>query len=180
MIEKLDQLLPRKHADTIREQVYIIDNTISGYVRGTMNVMLVLGTFYAIGLSFVGLDFALLIGIIGGIAIIIPYVGTIVSGGLAVGMAYLQFDSLTPVLVTLTIFTAGQMLEGYVLTPKLVGDKIGLHPLWLIFGMLAGAALYGFVGILLAIPVTAVIGVLIRFAVSQYKESELYQSPGKA
>lgn len=180
IVEQVDDLLPRAHTDTIREQMHLIDTTISGFVRGVINVMLVLGTFYAIGLSLVGLNFAILIGLLGGFMVIIPYLGTIISGGAAVGMAYLQFDSWEPVAVTLGIFTAGQMLEGYVLTPKLVGDKIGLHPLWLIFGMLAGAALFGFVGILIAIPVTAIIGVLARFAIQQYKLSDYYQpSKGK-
>lgn len=177
IIAKVNDLLPREHAETIREQMRLIDQTISGFVRGIVNVMLILGIFYAVGLSFVGLNFAILIGLLGGVAIIVPYVGTIVSGGLAVGMAYMQFDTIEPVLITLGIFTAGQMLEGYILTPKLVGDKIGLHPLWLIFGMLAGGALFGFVGILLAIPVTAMIGVLVRFAIGRYKQSDYYETP---
>ncbi len=165
IIASLDGLLPRQHAQTIREQVTLIDQTLSGFVRGILNVML---------------NFAILIGLLGGVAIIIPYIGTIVSGAAAVGMAYMQFDSLTPVIITLGIFTAGQLLEGYILTPKLVGDKIGLHPLWLIFGMLAGGTLFGFVGILLAIPVTAIIGVLIRFAVSRYRESDLFDPKANA
>jgi predicted PurR-regulated permease PerM len=180
IIASLDGLLPRPHAETIREQVLLIDQTLSGFVRGILNVMLILGVFYAVGLSMVGLNFAILIGLLGGVAIIIPYIGTVVSGAAAVGMAYMQFDSLTPVIITLCIFTAGQLLEGYILTPKLVGDKIGLHPLWLIFGMLAGGALFGFVGILLAIPVTAIIGVLIRFAIGRYRESELYEPKANA
>jgi len=174
IIAKLSDLLPRQHADTIRQQISLIDQTLSGYLRGTLNVMLILGTFYIIGLSAVGLNFAILIGLLGGIAIVVPYIGTIVSGGAAVGMAYMQFDSWEPVAITLGIFTAGQVLEGYILTPKLVGEKVGLHPLWLIFGMLAGGSLFGFVGILLAIPVTAVIGVLIRFALERYRDSEFY------
>jgi predicted PurR-regulated permease PerM len=173
-MDKMHELLPRDYAPTIREQLHLIDQTISGYLHGMLNVMLILAVFYIIGLSAVGLDYAILIGIVGGVAIIIPYLGTILSGGLAVGMAYLQFDSMTPVIITLVIFTVGQILEGYVLTPKLVGDKIGLHPLWLIFGMLAGGALFGFAGILLAIPASAIIGVLTRFALKQYEHSSLY------
>ncbi len=179
IIAKIDDLLPRKQAKTIREQVALMDATISGYVRGVGNVMFVLGLFYVIGLSLVGLDFAILIGLLGGVAIIVPYVGTIVSGAAAVGMAYFQFDSWEPVAITLAIFTAGQLLEGYILTPKLVGDKIGLHPLWLIFAMLAGAALFGFVGIFIAIPTSAIIGVLVRFALARYRESMLYQTKGQ-
>lgn len=176
MVAKIDSLLPQAYADTVREQVQLIDQTLSGYVRGVLNVMLTLGAFYAIALSLVGLNFPILIGLLGGVMVIIPYLGTIISGAAAVGMAYLQFDSWEPVAITLGIFTAGQMLEGYVLTPKLVGDKIGLHPLWLIFGMLCGAALFGFVGIFLAIPISAIIGVLVRFAITRYKNSEYYLS----
>ncbi len=175
LVAKIDDLLPLAYADTIREQVRIIDDTISGFIRGTLNVMIVLGTFYAVTLSIVGLNFAIVIGLIGGVMIIIPYIGTFVSGAAAVGMAYFQFDTLPPVLIVLGIFVAGQVLEGYVLTPKLVGEKVGLHPLWLIFGMLAGATLFGFVGIFLAVPVTAIIGVLVRFAITQYKQSSYYR-----
>ncbi len=174
MVARVYELLPRDYAPTIREMMYKIDRTISGYLHGMLNVILLLAAFYIFGLSLVGLDLAIVVGIIGGIAIIIPYIGTIVSGGLAVGLAYLQFSAIEPVLVVLAIFTAGQLLEGYVLTPKLVGDKIGLHPLWLIFGMLAGAALFGFVGILLAIPITAIIGVVARYLLDQYRHSHLY------
>lgn len=174
IVAKLDDLLPRQHADTIREQMALIDTTISGYMRGTFNVMLMLALFYAVSLSLIGLNFAILIALIGGVAILIPYLGTIISGGAAVGMAYLQFDSLEPVAITFAIFVVGQILEGNVLTPKMVGDKVGLHPLWLIFGMLAGGALFGFVGILLAIPATAIVGVLSRFAVLRYKQSAFY------
>lgn len=181
IVAHIDGLLPRRHAATIREQAALMDRTLSGYIRGVLNVMLVLGSFYAVSLSVIGLDFAVLIGMFGGLMFIIPYLGTFLSGMAAVGMAYLQFDSWEPVLATLAVFTAGQMMEGYFLTPKLVGDKIGLHPLWLIFGMLAGAALFGFVGIFLAIPVTALLGVLIRFAVQQYKHSAYYEpdTPGE-
>lgn len=175
-IDKLDELLPQKHADTIRHQMQLIDYTLAGFIRGQFNVMLVLGAFYAIGLSVIGLKFAVLIGLLAGFMVIIPYLGTVISGLLAVGMAYLQFPTIEPVLLVAGYFVLGQMLEGYFLTPKLVGEKVGLHPLWVIFGMLAGGTLFGFVGILLAVPVTAVIGVLVRFAVERYKESDLYQA----
>lgn len=176
---KIDALLPLQYADVIREQIDAIDETLSGFVRGTINVMLILGTFYAISLSVIGLHFAIFIGLLGGVMIIIPYLGTIISGAAAVGMAYLQFDAPASIIAVLVIFIIGQMLEGYVLTPKLVGDKVGLHPLWLIFGMLAGATLFGFVGIFIAVPVTAVIGVLVRFATLQYKASDYYKGEAK-
>ncbi len=174
LVTYVDTLLPRDSAPIIREQVIKIDHTISGFVRGTLNVMLILGLFYAISLSLIGLDYAILIGLFGGFMIIIPYLGTFLSGVAAVGMAMLQFDSIAAIIAVFAVFAAGQMLEGYILTPKLVGDKVGLHPLWLIFGMLAGATLLGFVGVFLAVPVTAVIGVLVRFAIEQYRQSDYY------
>ncbi len=175
LVEKVDRMLPRAHAETIREQFRRIDETLAGFVRGQVNVMLILGIFYAIALSLAGLKFSLLVGLLAGMLIIIPYAGTMVSGLLALGIAYVQFDDITRVLVVLAIFVVGQVMEGYVLTPKLVGEKVGLHPVWVIFGMLAGAVLFGFVGILLAVPVTAVIAVLVRFAIQEYMRSSLYQ-----
>lgn len=174
LVAYIDTLLPRDSAPLIREQVIKIDRTISGFIRGTLNVMMVLGLFYAISLSLIGLDYAILIGLFGGFMIIIPYLGTFLSGVAAVGMAVLQFDSVAAIIAVFAVFVAGQMLEGYILTPKLVGDKVGLHPLWLIFGMLAGATLLGFVGVFIAVPVTAVIGVLVRFAIEQYRQSDYY------
>ncbi len=171
---KINALLPRQHAPVIHEQLLNIDTAISGFVRGTLNVMFILGTYYAITLSLAGLNFAVLIGLFGGIIIIIPYLGTVLTAIFAIGMAYLQFDQTSDILVVVGIFIIGQMFEGYVLTPKLVGKKVGLHPLWLIFGMLAGASLFGFVGVFLAVPVTAVIGVLVRFAIERYLASDYY------
>ena len=174
IIEEMNHLLPRHHADTIREQCQKIDVTLSSFMRGTLNVMLVLATFYAIALTLAGLKYSLLIAIFAGIMIIIPYIGTVVSGLLAVGIAYIQFGTISGAGIIGAIFIAGQMLEGYVLTPKLVGESVGLNPAWIIFGMLAGGAMMGFVGILIAVPVTAVCGVLLRFAVEQYCQSDYY------
>ena len=174
LVAEIDELLPRKHKATIEEQMRKIDATLAGFIRGQSNVMVILGTFYAVGLSLAGLQFGIVIGLLAGFLIIIPYIGAAISGVLAVGVAFIQFDELWRVGVIAAIFVLGQMLEGNVLTPKLVGSKVGLHPAWIIFGMLAGGALFGFVGILLAVPVTAVIGVLVRFAVEQYKRSDYY------
>ncbi len=175
IVTRIDDLLPRPSRDVIHEQLVRIDDTLAGFMRGTLNVMLILGTFYAVTLSLMELPFAIVIGLLGGLLIIIPYLGTVISGALAVGVAYLHFNTIQEVLVVFVIFVIGQVLEGYALTPKLVGDRVGLHPVWLIFGMLVGATLFGFVGILLAVPVTAVIGVLVKFAAEQYRDSSLYQ-----
>ncbi len=174
IIAEIDHLLPRNHADTIREQCRKIDVTLSSFMRGTLNVMLVLATFYAITLTIAGLKYSLLIAIFSGVMIIIPYIGTTISGLLAVGIAYIQFGTVSGAAIIGAIFVAGQMLEGYVLTPKLVGESVGLNPAWIIFGMLAGGAMMGFVGILIAVPVTAVCGVLLRFGVQQYCQSDFY------
>lgn len=175
LIEKIDYLLPRKHAATIREQLGKIDDTLAGFIRGQLNVMLLLGCFYSLLLLSAGLKYGVIIGILSGLLIIIPYAGAGLSGIMAVAIAYLQFDGdMARVGVIAAIYIAGQMLEGYFLTPRLVGERVGLHPVWVIFGMLAGAALFGFVGVLIAVPVSAVIGVLVRFAIDRYLHSSFY------
>jgi predicted PurR-regulated permease PerM len=174
--EKFESLLPRQHRETVMEQLQLIDQTLSGFIRGQLTVCTILGTFYALALWVAGLKYAVMIGLLAGVLIIIPYVGTIFSGAMAIGLAYMQFDGdITRVGTVAVIFMVGQVVEGNFLTPKIVGEKVGLHPVWLIFGMMAGGALIGFVGVLLAVPLTAVLGVLTRFVISRYKESELYQ-----
>lgn len=181
VVDTVDGWLPLEHADTIRAQAREIDRVLAGYVRGVATVCLTLAAFYAVTLSIVGLNFGLTIGLIAGAISFIPYVGTFVGLVTSVGVAALQFwpDQIM-IAVVLGVFMAGQVLTDYVLTPRLVGDRIGLHPLWVIFGLFAGGALFGFVGILLAMPVCAAIGVLMRFAIGQYKDSELYLGGGRA
>jgi predicted PurR-regulated permease PerM len=150
-------------------------------VRGQTAVCLILGSFYAVGLSLVGLNFGLLIGLISGVITFIPYVGSMTGLVLSVGIAFAQFwPAWTPVLVVAAIFFAGQFLEGYVLAPKLVGESVGLHPVWLMFALFAFGYLFGFVGLLLAVPLAAAAGVLARFALRQYLASPLYtgETPG--
>lgn len=171
---KIDELIPRQHADIIRTQIQKVDDTLAGFLRGQFNVMLILGLFYAVALLFAGLKYAVIIGMLCGFLIIVPYIGAAIGGLLATGIAFIQFDNWQQVVIVAGIFVVGQMLEGYALTPKLVGDRVGLHPVWIIFGMLAGASLFGFVGILIAVPVTAVIGVMVRFMIEQYEESDFY------
>lgn len=174
IMQELDELLPLKHAETIRTQMRAIDTTMAGFIRGQLNVCLILATFYAVGLSITGLHFGMAIGIITGLLVIFPYVGFML--GLVIGMAvaFFQFDTAFQIGMVLSVFVVGCALEGAFITPKLVGEKVGLHPLWIIFGMLAGAALFGFVGVLIAVPTTAVIGVLIRFWVGRYLASRYY------
>lgn len=167
-------LLPRKHEKIIREQLMLVDTAIAGFVRGQTNVCLLLGSFYAIALSLVGLKFGVLIGMASGILVIIPYVGIMFGAAVGISVAYFQFGDIHGALPVLLIFVIGQVVESNFITPKLVGEKVGLHPAWIIFGMLAGASLFGFVGILIAVPVSAVFGVLIRFATSYYLASKYY------
>lgn len=170
----IDELLPRKHAPVIREQLQKMDDTISGFLRGQMLVCSMLATFYVIGLTIMGLNFSVVIGLAAGFLIIIPYAGWALAAGIGMVIAFVQFDSQATIAIIAGIFIFGQVVEGNFVTPKLVGDRVGLHPVWIIFGMLAGGLLLGFVGVLLAIPLSAVIGVLIRFAILRYRESGLY------
>lgn len=175
IVTRFDDLLPRAHIQTFREQIHIIDQTLSGFIRGQLNVCLLLGGYYAIGLSLVGLKFGIIIGLVTGLLVIIPYVGAFFGLAVGLGVALFQFDTTQSVLMVLAVFATGQIIESNFITPKLVGNKVGLHPVWIIFGMLSGAALFGFVGVLIAVPVTAVIGVVIRFATKKYLQSSYYQ-----
>lgn len=175
LVAHIDTLLPRKHYDTIRAQLIAIDNTLAGFLRGQINVCLILGVFYSVGLSVVGLKFGVVIGLVTGLLVILPYVGLMAGMATGLAVAFFQFDSYGQIGAVLAVFLMGQILEGYYFTPKLVGEKVGLHPVWIIFGLLAGGALFGFVGVLIAVPVSAVIGVLIRFGLSRYLKSSYYQ-----
>jgi predicted PurR-regulated permease PerM len=176
MMTAIDRLLPRAYAVTIREQSRIIDTTLSGYLRGQVMVMVMLSIYYAVALSVIGIKFSLILALIAGLFIIIPYVGTLASTLLAVGIAYMQFGMEWPTIATLIIYLVGQILESQILTPQVIGERVGLHPLWMVFGMLAGAVLLGFAGVLLAVPITAVVGVLVRFVIGRYLESPFYKN----
>ncbi|WP_044006385.1 AI-2E family transporter [Jannaschia sp. CCS1] len=176
MIARIDQLLPRDHAPTIRMLAGRIDRTLASFVRGQGTVCLVLGTFYAVALMVVGLQFGLVVGLIAGLLTFIPYVGALVGGVLAIGLALFQFwGEWWWIISVVAIFMVGQALEGNVLTPKLVGSSVGLHPVWLIFALSAFGTVFGFVGMLVGVPVAAVIGVLVRYFVERYQEGLLYQ-----
>jgi predicted PurR-regulated permease PerM len=181
IVDKVDGWVPLPQRDTVRELGREIEATISGFIRGQTLVCLILGTFYAIGLTLVGLNFGLLIGLLSGIVSFIPYVGSITGLVLAIGVAVAQFwPEWTWIVAVLGIFLFGQFVEGNVLAPKLVGMSVGLHPLWLMFALFAFGYLFGFVGLLLAVPVAAAIGVLARFALRKYLASPLYTGDGKA
>jgi predicted PurR-regulated permease PerM len=172
---EVDSLLPQRHAATIRAQLAEVDRTLAGFARGQATVCLVLAAFYGTGLSVIGVEFGLVVGLGIGLIAFIPYVGSITGFVVSVGIALAQFDTWLPVGLVVLLFACGQFLEGYVLTPRLVGDRVGLHPVWVIFALFAGGALFGFVGLLLAVPAAAVIGVLVRFAAQRYRASSYYR-----
>jgi predicted PurR-regulated permease PerM len=176
MLARIDALLPRDHAPVIRQLAAEIDAVLAAFVRGQLSVCLAMGTFYSVALMLAGLQFGLIVGAISGAITFIPYVGPLIGGGLAIGLALYQFwgDWLSIGLIA-TIFVAGQFLEGNILSPKLVGKSVGLHPVWLLFALSAFGSVFGFVGMLVAVPVAAALGVLTRFGITQYHDSLLYQ-----
>ncbi len=181
MVAVIDTWLPRHHAQTVRAIATDIDAAMAGFIRGQGVVCLVLGLFYATALVAAGLHFGLLIGLAAGFLSFIPYVGSIVGGALSIGMALVQFwPDWTHVLLIAAIFAAGQFMEGNFLSPRLVGGRIGLHPVWMMFALMAFGYLFGFVGLLVAVPVAAAIRIIARYALRQYMNSALYLGPPAA
>ncbi|MSO74060.1 MAG: AI-2E family transporter [Alphaproteobacteria bacterium] len=174
LLKRVNGWLPVRHADTIRQQARLIDETLAGFVRGQGMVCLILAVYYGAALSIAGLEFGLVIGIAAGLVSFVPYIGSVGGLVVGVGLALLQFDEIWMVAVVAGIFGIGQLAEGMILTPKLVGDRVRLHPVWVIFAVLAGGSLFGFVGMLVSLPVAAVLGVLVRFGVLHYLASSLY------
>lgn len=174
-LKKVDDLLPEHSKKSIRKQAKEIDKTLAGFIRGQLSVCLLLGTFYAIGLYFTGLELGVLVGFVAGLISFIPYVGSIVGFVVSMGIAFAQFSTMSPIIQVVAVFAVGQFLEGNFLTPKLVGENVGLHPVWVMFALLAGGVLLGFLGLMIAVPVAAVIGVLLRNAIENYKKSDLYR-----
>jgi predicted PurR-regulated permease PerM len=175
MIENIHDLLPRSVEPTVVRLARESDETLSGFVRGQVSVMLMLGAMYAIALWAIGLDIGPLIGIIAGLISFIPYLGGI--SGILMGLiaAVVQYHDWTHVILVLVVFGVGHLLEGYVLVPRLVGEKIGLHPLAVIFAILAGGELFGFLGVLLALPIASVCMVVLRYLHRRYRASDLYR-----
>ncbi len=181
MIAKVDGWVPRSQTQTVRRLAREMDNAIAGFVRGQGSICLILGIFYAVGLSLIGLNFGLLIGFVAGMISFIPYVGSFVGLALSLGVALVQFwPEYHWIIATAVVFFAGQFIEGNILQPKLMGSRIGLHPVWLMFALFAFGAMFGFVGLLIAVPAAAVVGVLVRFALSRYLDSDLYHGRAPA
>lgn len=175
---KVMELVPRHRTETVRQVFGEIDERLSGFIRGQSMVCATLGAFYAIGLVLVGLDFGLVVGLGAGLISFIPYVGTVVGLGSGLGLAFAQFSDWLPIAGVAAVFAVGQALQDFVLVPKMVGDRVGLHPAWVLFALMAGGTLLGFTGILLSVPAAAAIGVLVRFGIERYKASAIYGDEG--
>ncbi len=175
MIAKIDSWVPRDYVSTVRDLARQINTATAGFVRGQGTLCLVLGILYAVGLTAAGLNFGILIGLFSGLVSFIPYVGSLLGLVLSVGVAAVQFwPDWTMIVVVAGIFFVGQFIEGNILQPRLVGKSVGLHPVWLMFALFAFGALFGFVGLLIAVPAAAAVAVLVRFAIQRYLESPLY------
>ncbi len=177
LIAGIGRLIPTRVAPIVSGLAKEIDEVMGAFIRGQLLVMMALGLIYTGGLLIIGVDLAFAIGMLAGLLSIVPYLGTLVGLVAALIAAFFQFQDLIHPLLALAVFGLGQTLEGMVLTPKLVGDKVGLHPVAVIFAVLAGGQLFGFLGILLALPVASALNVLLRYADVQYRKSHLFQAP---
>jgi predicted PurR-regulated permease PerM len=179
LLSGIDGLVPPRHRAVVRRLAREIDGVLAGFLRGQVLVCLALGSFYALALSAIGLEFGVLIGLFAGAVSFVPYVGASTGGALSVGVAAVQFwPDWIWIGAVAGVFVVGQLVEGYGLTPTLVGRRVGLHPVWLIFALAAFGALFGFVGLLLAVPGAAALGVLVRYAVDRYRESAFFAREG--
>lgn len=176
LVAKVDSWLPRAHAEVIRTQVRAIDKTLAGFIRGQATVCFLLGAYYSIALTAMEVKYGFVVGLVAGLLSFIPFVGSTFGLVAATALALLQFDSYTPVAIVVGIFMFAQFMEGNFITPKFVGESVGLHPVWIMFALMAGGSLLGFTGLLLAVPVAAVIGVLTRFGLSRYMASRYYSA----
>lgn len=175
MVARVDSWLPRQHIETLRGLAREMDDAMAGFIRGQAVVCLLLGLFYAVGLSLAGLNFGLLIGLAAGVLSFVPYVGSFIGFVLSIGVAIVQFwPNWVQIAAVVAIFAAGQFIEGNFLSPKLVGNRVGLHPVWLMFALFAFGYLFGFAGLLMAVPLAAATGVLTRFALRKYLSSPYY------
>jgi len=175
MLDRLQELLPRPLAPTVMSLARESDQMLGGFLRGQVSVMLALGAIYGVGLTLLGLDLGFLIGMIAGLLSFVPYLGTAIGLIAAIIATLVEHGDLFHLVLVCAVFSVGQVIEGFVLTPWLVGDRIGLHPVAVIFAIMAGGQLFGFLGILLALPVASVSMVLLRFAHARYRQSALYR-----
>jgi len=176
MVAKLDSWSPVRHREDIRGLAREIDDILAGFIRGQATVCVIVGLYYAAALSLAGLEYGAIIGTVAGILSFIPYLGAIAGLAASVTVAFIQFDDHLRVAIVAGVYILGHMIEGNLITPMLVGNRVKLHPVWIIFALMAGGALFGFTGVLLAVPVAAVVGVLVRFTLRQYLDSNFYDN----
>ena len=175
MLATIDSWIPRRYLDTTRMLAKEIDRVLSAWVRGQAIICLLLGAFYAVALTLAGLELGLIVGMTAGLISFIPYVGTLAGFMIGIGMAAVQFPTWQDVAVVAAIFVIGHTVEGYIIYPRLLGDRVQLHAVWVIFALFAGGAAFGFLGVLLAVPAAAAIGVVARFWLRRYLESALFR-----
>ena len=173
-VTRIDSWLPRRYVGVLRAQAREVDRILAAWLRGQLLCCAVLAVFYAAALSAVGLDLGLVVGLASGLLSFIPYVGSITGGVASIGLAFAQFPDWRGVAWVAGVYVAGQVLEGYVIYPRFLGDRVELHAVWVIFALFAGGAAFGFLGVLMAVPVAAAIGVLARFWLRRYMASPLY------
>jgi predicted PurR-regulated permease PerM len=178
LLARVEQWVPRRNLATVRELAGEIDRVLAGWVRGQILVCVLLGFYYAVGLTLAGLELGLIVGITAGVISFIPYVGSLLGGLIAVGLAAVQFGEWGGVLTVAAVFLAGNLIEGYVIYPRVVGERVALHAVWVIFALLAGGVVAGFLGVLLAVPVAAASGVLARHWLARYLASPFYRDQG--
>jgi predicted PurR-regulated permease PerM len=176
MIARLDSWMPLRHQAQLRGLAREIDAILAGFIRGQATVCIIFAIYYSIALSLAGLEFGIIIGIAAGILTFIPYLGAAAGLVASVTVAFIQFDDHTRVAIVAGVYIIGHLIEGNLVTPMLVGGRVKLHPIWIIFSLMAGGALFGFTGVLMAVPVAAVVGVLVRFAIRQYLDSNFYDN----
>ncbi|MCC8399940.1 MAG: AI-2E family transporter [Rickettsia endosymbiont of Culicoides impunctatus] len=176
MSENINLLLPLKGKKKILKILSAINTSLSAYIRGQLNVCLLLSIYYGVSLSILGVDLGLLLGVLSGFSIIIPFVGILISFSLTMIVSYFAFGMVSTLFYIIIIYLVGTIVEGYILSPKIIGDKIGLHPLWIIFAVLALGNIFGFLGILFAIPIASIVKVLFLSAIDFYKSSKFYKT----
>jgi predicted PurR-regulated permease PerM len=177
VVARIDSWMPRRYQNVVRAQAREVDRILSAWVRGQALCCLILALYYALALSIVGLDLGLVVGLAAGTLSFIPYVGSITGAVTAIGLAFAQFPTWQGVLMVVGVFVVGQILEGYVIYPRFLGDRVELPAVWVIFALFAGGAAFGFLGVMLAVPVAAAAGVLARFWLRRYMKSPLYLDP---
>jgi predicted PurR-regulated permease PerM len=176
MIANLDSWIPLRHRDQLRGLAREIDGILAGFIRGQATVCLIFAIYYSIALSAAGLEFGIIIGIAAGVLTFIPYLGAATGLIASLTVAFIQFDSHTRIAIVAAVYIVGHLIESNMVTPLLVGGRVKLHPVWIIFSLMAGGALFGFTGVLIAVPVAAVVGVLVRFGLRQYLDSNFYDN----